>query len=107
MDAAVNGGSATVEGRWDAPGVLILSIAGELDLSSVDSVSKEIDESWEGDRQRVVFDLEGLTFMDSSGIALMLRVSRGVGKVEVRNATPIVRRVIEATGLVEVLGLEP
>jgi anti-sigma B factor antagonist len=106
MDAAVNGGSAAVEGHWDAPGILTLSIVGELDLSSVDSVSNAINETWGGDRQRVVFDLGGLTFMDSSGIALMLRISRGVDKVEVRNATPTVRRVIEATGLVDVLGLE-
>lgn len=107
MDAAVNGGSATVEGHWEAPGVLRLSIAGELDLSSVESVRNAIDEGWNEDRERVVFDLEGLTFMDSSGIALMLQVSRGVDDVQVRNAAPMVRRVIEATGLVDVLGLEP
>ena len=38
---------------------------------------------------------------------MMLQISKRVSKIEVRNVTPIVRRVIEATGLVEVLGLEP
>lgn len=106
MDSPVEGGSATVEWHQDHSGVLTLSIIGELDLSSIESVSTAIDKAWSGNPHRVVFDLRGLTFMDSSGIALMLQVSRRVGKVEVRDAAPMVRRVIEATGLVEVLGLE-
>ena len=106
MDSAVEGGSAAVEWQQDASGVLTLSITGELDLSSIESVSNAIDQAWSGNPNRVVFDLAGLTFMDSSGIALMLQISRRVAKVEVRDAAPMVRRVIEATGLLEVLGLE-
>lgn len=107
MEAVGDSGSATVEGIRDPSGALTLSIAGELDLASVESVQEAIDEALNGDPERIVFDLGGLTFMDSSGIAMMLQVSKRVGTVEVRNVTPIVRRVIEATGLVEVLGLEP
>jgi anti-anti-sigma factor len=98
--------SATIEGHRDPSGVVTLSIAGELDLASVESVRETVDRLVNGDVPRVVFDLGGLRFMDSSGIAMMLQVSRRVGKVEVRNVTPIVRRVIEVTGLVEMLGLE-
>ena len=98
--------SAKVEGH-QASGVLTLSITGELDLASVESVHGTIDKKLNGETERVVFDLAGVTFMDSSGIAMMLQVSKRVGSVEVRNATPIVHRVIEATGLVEMLGLEP
>ncbi len=107
MAAVGDNGSATVEGLRDPSGVLTLSIAGELDLASVESVLETIDEELNGNPERVVLDLGGLTFMDSSGIAMMLQVSQRVGNMEVRNVTPIVRRVIEATGLVEVLGLEP
>lgn len=106
MGAVGGNGSATVEGH-QASGVLTLSITGELDLASVESVHETIDGILNGEPERVVFDLAGLTFMDSSGIAMMLQVSKRVGNVEIRNVTPIVRRVIEATGLVEVLGLEP
>jgi hypothetical protein len=35
----------------------------------------------------------------------MLQVSKKVDTIEIYNATPIVRRVIEATGLEEILGL--
>jgi anti-anti-sigma factor len=107
MGSVADDRSATVEGHRDTAGVLTLSIAGELDLASVESVHETIDEVLNGHPERVVFDLGGVTFMDSSGIAMMLQVSKRVGNVEVRNVTPIVRRVIEAAGLVEVLGLEP
>jgi len=107
MEAVGDSGSATVEGHREPSGALTLSIAGELDLASVESVQEAIDEALNGNPERIVFDLGGLTFMDSSGIAMMLQVSKRVATMEVRNVTPIVRRVIEATGLVEVLGLEP
>jgi len=107
MEAVGDNRSATVEGHRDSSGVLTLSIAGELDLASVEAVHEIIDQVLNGGPERVVFDLGGLTFMDSSGIAMMLQVCKRVDNVEVRNATPIVRRVIEVTGLVEVLGLDP
>jgi anti-anti-sigma factor len=107
MEAVGDDGLATVDGHRDPSGVLTLAIAGELDLASIGSVHEAIDEAVDGNPERIVFDLGGVTFMDSSGIAMMLQVSKRVGNVEVRNVTPIVRRVIEATGLVEVLGLEP
>jgi len=37
--------------------------------------------------------------MDSSGIAVLLTVARSVPTVELRNVPPIMRRVIEMTGL--------
>jgi len=107
MDSLGDNRSATVEVQREQSGHLRFSIAGELDLASVESVHEIIDEALNGNSLPVVFDLGGLAFMDSSGIAMMLQVSKRVGQVEVRNVTPIVRRVIEATGLVEVLGLEP
>jgi anti-anti-sigma regulatory factor len=41
--------------------------------------------------------------MDSSGIAMLLRTVGGAGSVEVRNPSTVVRRIIECTGLSEIL----
>ncbi len=98
--------AASVNGTMDPTGVLTLSITGELDIVSADGVKEAIQKLFSGNPRRVVFDLEHLTFMDSSGIALMLQMSRRVDEVEILNATPIVRRVIEATGLDQILGLQ-
>jgi anti-anti-sigma factor len=53
-----------------------------------------------------VFDLSGLRFIDSAGIAVLLEAAERVGSISVRDPAPPVRRVIEVTGLTEVLPLE-
>jgi anti-sigma B factor antagonist len=99
--------TAWVRGHRDTSGEVELSIAGELDLASVETVRRGIDEVIGTAPRRIVFDLGDLTFMDSSGIAMMLQLANRVDDIEIRNATPIVRRVIEATGLTTALGLQP
>jgi anti-anti-sigma factor len=85
----------------------LVAICGELDLSTTEQVRSAVDAALAGRQQRVVFDLSGLTFMDSSGIALLVRVAQRVGDVELRTPTPIVRRLIELTGLAQTLRLVP
>ena len=90
----------------DDPHEPTVTITGELDIASVDAVAEGI-EPYLGDRtERVVFDLGKLDFMDSSGIALLVRVANRVGTVQVSEASPIVRRVLEATGLVATFGMD-
>ena len=50
-----------------------------------------------------MFELSGLTFMDSSGIGLLLTIAAQVDEVEVRNPSVTVRRVIELSGLASTL----
>ena len=98
MEAVGDGVAASVDGTMDRSGLLRLSIAGELDIASVDGVKDAIKKLFIGNPRGVVFDLEQLTFMDSSGIALMLQMSRRVEAVEVLHATPIVRRASKRPG---------
>lgn len=55
---------------------------------------------------RVAFVLSGLTFMDSSGIAMLLRVTEQVESLRVRDPSVSVQMVIRATGLSDVLRVE-
>jgi anti-anti-sigma regulatory factor len=45
--------------------------------------------------------------MDSSGIALLAATARQVRHVEVRDPTPIVRRLIDITGIATILRVTP
>jgi anti-anti-sigma factor len=54
-----------------------------------------------------VVDLSELDFMDSSGIAVLIYAVNSIKAIELRNASPIIRRIIEATGLSNVLRLDP
>ena len=104
MDLA-NGSSASVTGSMDDPQSPVILIQGELDLASVESVKAGIEPFLASAPSQVTFNLEKLTFMDSSGIALLVQSVNRVGKVELTNVTPIVRRVLEVTGLLELFGL--
>jgi anti-anti-sigma factor len=59
------------------------------------------------DDDRIAFDVGELEFMDSSGIALLVSAARQARRVELRHPTPIVRRLIELTGLTELLLMTP
>ena len=59
----------------------------------------------------LTLDLAGVTFMDSSGIALILRSQQRMrlleGAVVVRNAPPQARRVLEAAGIQRLVTIQP
>jgi len=91
----------------DDPSAPVIALAGELDLASVEATRAGIAERLTEQPTRVTFDLEKLTFMDSSGIALLVQISNDSGPVRLINVSPIVHRVLEATGLLEHFGLAP
>jgi len=99
--------SFTVEEALDASGVVTITLRGELDISSADSFRAVMERIVGDEPERLVFDLHELAFMDSSGIAVMVYVSNHVKDVELRHASDVIRRVVEATGLADVLRLDP
>jgi anti-sigma B factor antagonist len=93
------GAEAKVESRRDAAGVPIVKVTGEVDMSNVDVVRQAVNLAISHDPDRIVFDLGDLEFMDSSGLAMLLAVAERISVVELRSARPLIRRVIELTGL--------
>jgi anti-sigma B factor antagonist len=85
----------------------VIALAGELDVATVGAVDVKLEPTVAATQGRLVFDLGGLRFMDSSGIALLLRVAGRVGEVRVRRPSPLIRQVIELMGLSDVLTIEP
>ena len=49
-----------------------IALAGELDISTVQRVELALEEAEAGDARAIVLDLSGLTFMDSTGVRLVL-----------------------------------
>ena len=89
-------------------GRLTLYLKGELDhheaASALRRISRTVDDYLPQD---CVIDMEGLTFMDSSGIALILKISRLVaetgGRAWVENARKQPLKVIDASGIDRVI----
>jgi|1185.fasta_scaffold38584_2 anti-anti-sigma factor len=104
---SAGGAQASVDVQVDERGDATVTVAGELDVSNVDELAAMVEPLLDKQPARVRFDVHGLDFMDSSGIALFLRVAARVGAVQLLNPTSIVRRIVTSTGLADVLPMEP
>jgi anti-sigma B factor antagonist len=97
---------ATVDAALEESDASVIKISGELDLASVPGIESDIEPIIAAAPERLVFDLSGVAFMDSSGIAMLLRAAKRVARIEVRTPSAAVQLIIEATGLAEVLHVE-
>ena len=83
---------------------LLLEMKGELDHHGARNALRELELSIDAALpKKLVLDLAGVTFMDSSGIALILRAQQRMqlldGSLLVRNVPQQARRVLDAAGI--------
>jgi anti-sigma B factor antagonist len=87
----------------DPDGAPVVTVAGELDSSNAHTLATRMRSITPARPERVVFDLAGLRFMDSAGLAILVRAAAEIDTIELHEPSPIVRRLIELTGLTSVL----
>lgn len=91
--------------RWAGPDdrTVIVEAAGEIDLRCSAAFQQALLEPLEKNPQRMIVDLAQVTYMDSSGVAslvkLLSRVRRGKIELKLASLTPRVRSVFEITRL--------
>jgi anti-anti-sigma factor len=90
----------------DATAAHLIMPSGELDLATIAPVRDEVDAAIARGATTIVFDLEHVTFLDSSALAVFAYAARLVGSVQVVHPNAFARRVIEQTGLGDVLHLD-
>ncbi|MER7168782.1 STAS domain-containing protein [Micromonospora sp. NPDC000207] len=95
---------------WLTDGVR-LRLTGELDLSTVPQLDAVLDDVAARGRRRLVVDLTDLVFCDSTGIAAFVRgdnrAAADGGWLRVTGATGRVERVLQVTGLWDLLRYAP
>jgi stage II sporulation protein AA (anti-sigma F factor antagonist) len=103
------GEALTIEVSRPADGVVLVALAGEVDILSVDELRRRAAELEPLLPAHVVFDLERLTFIDSSGINALVQAVRSI---EARGGTgvlaapsPEARRVFDIIGLSQVVSV--
>jgi anti-sigma B factor antagonist len=83
--------------------VAILTVTGELDFALCVKLTPELNAALRSSARAVVIDLEGVSLMDSSGVALLINAFRRLDRTgrELAIACPIgpQRRALEVTGL--------
>jgi anti-anti-sigma factor len=90
---------------------VVLALSGEIDLASAPSLAAALDGIEAGSGRSVHLDLADVTFLDSSGISVLVesraRLEAGGGSFVLHRATPTVRRVLEIAGIETLFELRP
>ena len=76
-------------------------LIGEMDISNAETLAAVLEKSVEGDGD-ITLDLSALTFIDSSGISVLLRAMDrldGRGRLVLMSPTSSVRHVLSLMGL--------
>lgn len=81
-------------------------LGGELDLSNADQLESTLQDLTKEAPVALEFDLADLDFMDSSGIAVLIRYA-SVANVSIVRCSESVRRLLRATGLLDFLRVAP
>lgn len=80
-----------------------IRLSGELDLATADDVEKELARVEATDAGSIVLDLSGLTFMDSTGVRLVVNAhtrTRAEGRrLTLMRGQAAVQRVMELSGV--------
>jgi anti-sigma B factor antagonist len=97
----------TFEISEDELGNPMVTLGGDLDISTARKLDLAVARLLESSPDRLVVDLRELQFADSSGIALLVRWANLVPQVEIREPSPLLRRIIERMGLSKRLHLRP
>jgi anti-anti-sigma factor len=76
---------------------------GEIDMSTADVLRDSLNDALDKNPPAVVLDMAGVTFLDSTGIAaLVVARNRAIGEnttLTLINCQPIIRQVLDVTGL--------
>jgi anti-sigma B factor antagonist len=83
-------------------------VAGEVDAHTSPELARGFEEALAGGATSLIVDVAGVSFIDSSGLRVLVqtrqRVTDAGGTLELRQPTDTVVRLLELTGLQDLLG---
>ncbi|MBD1378692.1 anti-sigma F factor antagonist [Metabacillus arenae] len=91
--------------------VLCIRLSGELDHHAAEELREKVTKTLEENRiQHIVLNLEQLSFMDSSGLGVILgrykQIKQMGGEMVVCSISPAVKRLFDMSGLFKIIRLE-
>jgi anti-anti-sigma factor len=97
-----------IDSTFLARDVLCLSVAGDIEMASTDVLDEAIARALAiHGIARVVLDMQRTTFLDSTGVRSLLLANQAASQsgiaFRIMNTPPIARRVLELTGVFELL----
>lgn len=91
--------------------IAVVRLKGELDHHTADRVRLQMEQALEAEQTKhMILCLKGLSFMDSSGLGVILgrykQVKSKGGRMVVCNVSPAIYRLFEMSGLFKILSIE-
>lgn len=89
----------------------MITLTGELDPATAPKLDAEIERVLAaGSVERLVLDLSGLTFLDSSGLRVFVTARESLvgqgGELSLRGTSANAKRLLDVTGLGEIIDVE-
>lgn len=89
-------------------GIMVIKVYGEFDLAEADDCRHQIDERVRAEGvKELLFDLEKVTFIDSSGLGVILgryrKAKEREGSVAISNANPRILKILELSGITRLI----
>lgn len=92
-------------------GVTVISVQGEVDVYTAPKLREEIHRKMDEGANRVVVDLAGVAYMDSSGLGVLIgalkRARESGGDLVVSSPNARISRILEVTGLSRIFNVRP
>lgn len=86
-------------------GSLTVKLIGKLDTMTAPKLEEELSKKI-NEVQEIIFDLETLKYISSSGIRVLLTIKKKIGNMKILKPTDVVMEVFEVTGLSDILDIE-
>lgn len=100
--------SVAVSVSHEAGRPLLIRVEGEVDLSNASLLEEKITEADRGEKN-VLLDLEGLEFIDSTGLTVIVRLGKRIkergGELSIAIVKPSIRKLFAITALDKQFGI--
>ena len=90
--------------HWEKEeGILIASLRGRIDTKNADEIQQEMDPEIASEAGSLVIDFQGVTFLSSAGLRVVLRIAKSMNKqareFAMASLNQSVHDVVEVSGL--------
>ena len=88
--------------------VLNVKVEGRLDTATAPELEEELAEALD-EAEELVFDLEGLEYMSSAGLRILLATQKKMaqkGGMKVVNVNDVIKEIFDITGFSDILTIE-
>lgn len=104
--------SLQVHFEWKEKEVLVVRLSGELDHHTADQVRDQVSQEIEKNEvKHLILNLGNLTFMDSSGLGVILgrykQMKQINGEMIVCSVPPSIERLLNMSGLFKIIRMDP